>query len=251
MKKTGQGHLTDSRRKDAVLGIVVNEYIKSVTPVSSGYIVKEYLLDLSSATVRNILAELEKEGYLMHPHTSAGRVPTEEGYRYYVDNLMHEINLLEEEKRRIQEEYRQGLRDLEAILEKTSEVASNLTHYTSIVAVDDIPDKIFCRGRSYLVEYTEPQEILKIRHILEALERKEHILEIINRNLERKIEIFIGHELAAFSIESCSMAISRFATKSGSRGRIAVLGPTRMDYQRVVSTLEYLSNVIEGILIRH
>lgn len=250
MGKTGR--LTDfERRKDAVLGIVVNEYIKSVTPVSSGYIVREYPLELSSATVRNILAELEKEGYLTHPHTSAGRVPTEEGYRYYVDNLMHEIHLLEEEKRRIQAEYNRGLRDLEAVLEKTSEVVSDLTRCTSIVAIDDIPDKIFCRGTSYLVEYTEPQEILKIRHILETLERKERILKIINRNLERKIEIFIGHELAASQIESCSLAISSFDTRQGSHGRIAVLGPTRMDYQRVVSALDYLSDVIEDILARH
>ena len=76
-------------RKERVLGIVVNEYIQTINPISSGYIAKKYHLDVSSATIRNILAELEGDGFLMHPHTSAGRVPTGEGYRYYVDYLMH------------------------------------------------------------------------------------------------------------------------------------------------------------------
>ena len=82
-------------RKDRILAIVVGRYIKTVVPVSSQYITQEHDLDVSPATVRNILADLEEEGYLTHPHTSAGRMPTQRGYRYYVDHLMHEIQLLE------------------------------------------------------------------------------------------------------------------------------------------------------------
>src|SRR3989338_475350 len=108
-------------RKERVLGIVVDEYIKSTTPVGSHFIVQQYSLDLSPATIRNILAELEEEGYLSHPHTSAGRVPTQTGYRYYVDHLIDEIQLLNDEKQLIEMEYqRQGL-ELEGLLEKTSE----------------------------------------------------------------------------------------------------------------------------------
>src|SRR3989338_10513049 len=105
-------------RKDAILGIVINEYIKTVNPVSSGLIVQEYPLDVSSATIRNILADLEEEGYLTHPQTSAGRIPTQQGYRYYVDYLMKEIRLLEGEKQRINAEYRKDVQDLEKVLEK-------------------------------------------------------------------------------------------------------------------------------------
>jgi len=80
-------------RKEQILGITVDQYITTVTPVSSAFIAKEYDLDLSPATIRNVLAELEHEGYLTHPHTSAGRVPTQKGYRYYVDHLMKEIQI--------------------------------------------------------------------------------------------------------------------------------------------------------------
>ncbi len=98
-------------RKDLVLGFVISQYIHSVSPVSSAQIASDYGLDLSSATIRKISAQLERDGFLTHPHTSAGRVPTQEGYRYYVDHLMHEIQLLGEEKERIQYEYHQGVED--------------------------------------------------------------------------------------------------------------------------------------------
>src|SRR5438552_7030742 len=110
------------QRKDRILAIVIGQYIKTITPVGSHFLTEEYKLDVSPATVRNILAELEEEGYLTHPHTSAGRVPTQRGYRYYVDHLMNEIQLLEEEKRHIQHEHKRYMDHLEMLMEKTSEM---------------------------------------------------------------------------------------------------------------------------------
>jgi len=235
-------------RKDKILSIVVDEYVKNVAPVSSQFITEEYFPDLSSATIRNILSDLEEEGYLTHPHTSSGRVPTQIGYRYYVDFLMDEIILLEEEKNRIQAEYNKKMRELEVILAKTSEVISTLTHYTSIVSVDGRTDKIFCRGTSFVAEFPEFHDFERIRHILSMLEEKEQLLEVINRNLERKIGVFIGREIACADIDNCSLVVSSYSKKGGPSGRLAVLGPTRMDYERVVSTLDYFSDLISKIL---
>lgn len=233
-------------RKERILGIVVNEYIQTVSPVSSGYIAKQYHLDLSSATIRNILAELEDDGLLTHPHTSAGRMPTQEGYRYYVDHLMKEISLLEEQKKRIKMEYDRGRLDLERTLEKTSEVISNLTHYTSIVTVEGSGRRIFCNGTRYVVEY-DYQDLEQIRELLTLLEEKERILELINRKLRQKIQIFIGHEMACRNIEDCSMAVSCYQLHNGQTGRIAVLGPKRMNYQKVVSALDYISDLMQEL----
>ena len=234
-------------RKNLVLGIVVDQYIRTISPVSSAYIVDGYHLDLSPATVRNILAELEEEGYLTHPHTSAGRIPTHVGYRYYVDHLMHQIQLLEDEKAHIQAEYRRQILQLETLLEKTSEVISNVTNYISIISIDGRQDKIYCKGTSYVVSYPETNNIEQIRHILNALEEKERILQIINRNLEDKIKIYIGKELEFSDINNCSLVVSRYKTSHGSSGRLAVLGPTRMNYSRVVSALDYLSDLLSKI----
>ncbi|HLF17972.1 MAG TPA: hypothetical protein VI749_03645 [Candidatus Omnitrophota bacterium] len=233
-------------RKDRVLGITVDRYIKTVTPVSSAFISKEFPLDLSSATVRNILSELEEDGYLTHPHTSAGRIPTQRGYRYYVDHLMHQIQLFEEEKRRIKAQYERESLELENLLDKTSQALSKTTHYTSIVSIDG-EDRIFCQGTSFIVEYPDYNDIKKIRSILRALDEKGKLLEIINKNLESKTGIYIGHELAWREIDACSMVISRYETKRGPSGRIAVLGPTRMDYSRVVSTVNYITELMEEL----
>ena len=230
-------------RKERVLGIVVDEYIKSTTPVGSHFIVQQYSLDLSPATIRNILAELEEEGYLSHPHTSAGRVPTQTGYRYYVDHLMHQIQLLEEEKARLHQEYAQGLNELETALDNASQVISEITHCTSIIAVDGWGQKMICKGTSFVVNYPEEQNLDKIRAILRALEQKEQILELINRDLEKKVSIYIGHEMALKEMDGCSLAVARFSNR-GAEGRIAVLGPTRMDYERVVSALDYVCGLI-------
>lgn len=235
----------NQKRKEHVLGIVVGEYIHNVSPVSSGLIMKKYRIDLSSATIRNILAELESDGLLTHPHTSAGRVPTGEGYRYYVDNLMKEIVLLEEQKRRIKSEYEHARRSLERILEKTSEVISNLTHYTSIVTVEGFDGRLFCNGARYVVEYLDYQDLQKIHEILALLEEKERILTLINRKLRKRVQIFIGHELACRDVEDCSMAVSSYKLHNGTRGRIAVLGPKRMNYQKVVSALDYVSELMQ------
>ena len=121
----------DTRRK-AVLAATINEYIQDALPVSSEGIAQNF--SLSPATIRNIFVELEDAGLLTHPHTSAGRVPTDKGYRYYVDFLLAQIGLLEEEKERVANEYRKEIRRLEDALELTSDILSRLTHYASLVS---------------------------------------------------------------------------------------------------------------------
>jgi transcriptional regulator of heat shock response len=236
------------QRKDVVLAMVVNHYIETIEPVSSAYVADEYQEDISSATIRNILAELENDGYLTHPHTSAGRVPTERGYRYFVDFLMKEIQLLEEERLRIQKEYEAGMAEFGELLETTTEIVSDLTHCASIVTLDGFPRAYLCRGTNYLAEQVGTQNIQKMAQILRMLEAKERVIELIRRDIDRKIKIYIGQETDCSEFSDCAVAVSRFQTRKGPSGRIAVVGPTRMDYQRVVSALEYVSNVIREMV---
>lgn len=234
-------------RKEQVLGITVSQYIKTVNPVSSSYIAESSMLDLSSASVRNILADLEKEGYLTHPHTSAGRIPTEAGYRYYVDNLMMEIQLLEEEKRRIKREYLKQRLVLEELLDQTSRMLSATTQYIGIVSLDGWSNKFISTGTSNVAQYPDYQDIEKIHNLLKILDEKEQILEVINQELKQKIDIYIGHEMIYKQMQDCALVVSTFETKSGPAGRIAVLGPQRMEYERVVSALDYLRELISDI----
>ncbi len=235
-------------RKDVILGMVVQHYIHTIEPVSSAYIADEYEQDISSATIRNILSELESDGFLTHPHTSAGRVPTERGYRYYVDFIMKEIQLLEEERLRIQKDYEAGMQEFDDLLETTTAIVSELTHCVSVVTLDGMPRAYVCRGTNYLAQQVGAQNIQKMAEILGALEAKERVIELIQRDIDRKTKIYIGQETACNGFEDCAVAVSRFQTRRGPSGRIAVVGPTRMDYQRVVSALEYVSRAIKEMI---
>ena len=121
------------RRKDRILQWVVHRYIRTGKPIGSETLSEQSEIDLSSATIRHIMAKLEEEGYLAHPHTSAGRIPTDKGYRYYVDYLMRTQQLAAEERGRIQKEYHSRLQELDDLLLKTSRTLSSVSHYAGFV----------------------------------------------------------------------------------------------------------------------
>ncbi len=122
-----------SRKKD-ILQAVVTDYIKMAQPVGSRTISRRYQVGLSPATIRNDMADLEEMGYLLQPHTSAGRIPTQKGYRYYVDELMETADLEESEKDKIKQVYEfEKIREIEEIIKYTTNLLSSLTNYTSLV----------------------------------------------------------------------------------------------------------------------
>jgi heat-inducible transcriptional repressor len=120
-------------RKRRLLQAVIHQYIKTGKPVGSTFIAEQSHLDLSSATIRNVMAELEQEGYLTHPHTSAGRVPTDKAYRYYVDSLIELQRLAQMEEERIHRDYEARIREIEELMLSTSKTLSALSHYTGFV----------------------------------------------------------------------------------------------------------------------
>lgn len=121
------------RRKNRLLQAVILEYIRTAAPVASAAISHQDEMDLSAATIRNLLHDMEEEGLLTHPHTSAGRQPTDKGYRYYVDYLLNLQALLEEEERKIEEEYRRRIGELETVLSRTSHMLAYLSHHAGFV----------------------------------------------------------------------------------------------------------------------
>ena len=120
-------------RKEALLHAVVREYIMSAQPVGSKKLVKRYGLNVSSATVRNELAFLEEMGFLTHPHTSAGRIPTEKGYRLYVDSLVDEDGLQPAEEKSISRFYSVLSKEIENLMRETSSLLANITNYLAVV----------------------------------------------------------------------------------------------------------------------
>ncbi|NQU73630.1 MAG: heat-inducible transcription repressor HrcA [Candidatus Omnitrophica bacterium] len=118
-------------RQNKILEIIVSSYVDTALPVGSGSVSK--IVGLSSATVRNVMSDLEELGYIMHPHTSAGRIPTDKGYRCYVESLMQAEYINKKEAKRIGEEYNQKRKGIEDIIKNTAEVLSTITHHTGII----------------------------------------------------------------------------------------------------------------------
>ncbi len=119
-------------RKRKILKEIIDEYIESAEPVSSAVIVEKYETDISSATVRNDMAELEKAGYLEKPHTSAGRIPSSKGYRFYVDELLQDDDISLEEIKYIQEKLETKMTGIEELTKIATTTLSEITHYTTV-----------------------------------------------------------------------------------------------------------------------
>ena len=124
-----------TEREELILQAVVQQYITHAEPVGSRAIVKRFDLDISPATVRNVMADLEEAGYIHQLHTSSGRVPTDQGYRYYVDYLMHVQEVTHSERARIEHDLSEQLNNADTILKQTSNLLALISHQTGIVEI--------------------------------------------------------------------------------------------------------------------
>ena len=131
-----------SARKEKILQAVVDSYIVSCEPISSSVIQSEYLPELSSATIRNELATLEELGYLEQPHTSAGRIPTAEAYRLYVDKLMPKRKLSKQELKIVKQYFGHKMTEIDEILRNTAKVISEITNLTGVAVIPNLSSAV-------------------------------------------------------------------------------------------------------------
>lgn len=238
----------ESRKREILLE-TIKEYIQGAMPVSSDVLRQRHGFGLSSATIRNVLAELEDDGFLVQPHTSSGRIPTDKGYRYYLELLMQKDPLDEGRKEEIAIAINpEHLKDLELVLERASDVLAELTHYASIVSSVYRDDRFYFRGLHFLLEQPEFNDIDKMRAFLTVLEERARLLELINNAPQGNINIYIGKESHCDEMEDCSLVISTYFKNGNAKGRLGILGPKRMDYSKVISILENLSQRLSKML---
>jgi heat-inducible transcriptional repressor len=151
-----------TERECLVLEAIIRNYILSALPTGSGFIAKQKGFDLSSASIRNVMGELEERGFITQPHTSAGRVPTDKGYRYYVDRLMQSVDLPSRIKQQIGDTFTHtGVADLHILLEAATHTLSQITHQLCVIIAPRLNSAVF-RGlyvfplgdRRYLMNVT-------------------------------------------------------------------------------------------------
>lgn len=336
-----------TERKLKILKAIIDNYVSTAEPVGSRTVAKKYKLGISPATIRNEMADLEEMGYIKQPHTSAGRVPSDKGYRLYVDSLMEVKRLSGPEIRKINEAFKQKVEGIENVVVQTSKILSHMTNYASIVlgpqlnksslkriqiiyiepgkalivivtntglienrlmnipisvtdsdlvkitnilnselrgkSLDEIDGdlttkitnrlfgyqdilelalkiiiktykefddtKIHLGGTPNLFKQPEFMDMEKVRDILCLFEEKNLLVEILMDSLfDKDLTVTIGSENKHDEVKNCSLITATYKLNGKIIGTIGVLGPTRMNYSKVISVLDFLTKSLSNKL---
>lgn len=337
--------LTD--RQLLIFQVIVDDFIRYAQPVGSRALSKKEEINLSSATIRNEMADLEELGFLEKMHTSSGRIPSEKGYRFYVDHLLSPQKLNNRDIKMLKSIFTERIYELEHIFQRVAEILSELTNYTAIalgpearenrlkkiqiiplnkktavavivtdtghvenrlfylppnvdasdiektvnilnerlanVPLVDLTDKIYSEvaellerhinnydmmlnriaetlkvpmtaklyfgGKTNILRQPEFHDFSKIKMLMEMIEQEKDIYDIVREKSEG-IRVRIGKENKISAMEHCSLITATYSTGTDKFGTIAILGPTRMEYSRVISLLEYISNNLTNELAK-
>jgi heat-inducible transcriptional repressor len=232
-------------RQQEVLALIVRHYVETAEPVGSRYIARK--LSLSSATIRNVMADLEESGYIMQPHTSAGRTPTDKGYRYYIDSLMRLKSVNDQVARCAREQCTRMVHSLEDVLERASHLIAGLTNYVGVTLFSRY-DKLYLDGASHIVEQPEFRDLKKLCAILRYLEEKRDLLHLLHNDFnDERLTVHIGRENASNSLSECSVVTKGYKVKGKVSGRLGVIGPKRMLYEKVIPTVECLADTLTNV----
>ena len=335
-----------SERKILILQSIIHNYLETGEPVGSRTISKDDKLNLSSATIRNEMADLEEMGYIIQPHTSAGRIPSDKGYRWYVDSLMSEQK---QEIVDIKNDLRDKADKIDTLLQYVAKLLAADTNYTSMVSkphydhkkikfvqltdvdvhqilaviviegnviknklinVLDVVDKevvlklniilntflqglditeinmqiiskmkeqageyanilgdildviadaisevdnveIYTSGATNILKYPELSDREKASELLYTFEEKQQLTQLIGDKLSeeenRGIQVYIGNETPVESMKDCAVVTATYEIEEGVYGKIGIVGPKRMDYEKVVGTLQNLMTQLDEI----
>lgn len=234
-------------RRYEILKAIVQKFIETAEPVGSKTIVLNYHFSVSSATVRNDMAWLEDEGLIEQPHTSAGRIPTDLGYRHFVDSLIGYENAQREANKvfeKILQQYK-----FQKAREKIYDAVSLLAHATENASFATLPDnkRTFFLGISNVLKQPEFQhDPMMASQVMEVLENNDRFVSTLNSlPIEDDVKIFIGRENILKQIQSCSMLVVKY-NFGGNKGFMGILGSKRMRYPFNRAILEKVKEYLEN-----
>lgn len=235
------------KKQEKVLKAIVQSYIRTGKPVASNKLVNCCGARLSSASIRIIMAELEDMGYIQQPHTSGGRVPTDRGYRFYVNELMKLPRTERKDAKYLSALERINFSDLNNIIKRASEMISEVTHYTSLAFIPNEP--ICASGDLNVFDQPEFHEIESLKSFFSLLDSKERLGEIFDYYLKKdKLQVVIGKENNFVELKNFSLVTSPCRVADKTVALLAVIGPRRMSYPKVISLLDRTAEVLERAL---
>lgn len=230
-------------RSQAILEAVIRDYIDTASPVGSFNLREHYDFPFSSATIRSVLSDLESLGFLSQPHTSAGRVPTEKGYRYFLDNLDEESSELSEREKVVLEKRILSMRtSFEKMMDTSAKMLSEVTSYAGITGTSEYTFKY---GISNLLKMPEINEKDYAVGVAEIFDNIDEVIREIPQDVE--VEVYVGSENPIGKKAGSSLVVSRFLTPFNTKGFLGILGPTRMSYEKNMSAVREVKEILEGV----
>lgn len=239
-----------SERQAAILIAIIEQYAEVAVPVGSVMLAK--LFGVSSATIRSEMGRLEELGLIQQPHTSAGRVPTDKGYRYYVNRLTESDGQVEYERptlidrsakaidARVQSHAAQADRAIRTAVNSLVELTHNMGLAT-------IGDELYMSGISNLFSHPEYSEGVHVQAVARLIDNLEPWLREVAPN--EPLNVYIGSENPIGKASGASLIISKFRSPYSNRSYIGLLGPTRQDYAKTMRLVRYTGSLLEEVLI--
>lgn len=247
-------------RQKEILTFTIDSYIETKSPVGSKVLTQRYPLNLSPASVRHEMGILEGLGYLTHPYTSAGRVPTDKGYRFYAQEAPHREAVPEHLLHFISCKMNRKVDNLESFAERASHLLSTVVQETVLVMVSQLGDRllsaetprIFMGGSRYIVSQPEFHDLRKLEKLMAFLEEKTNCINLLTPRFPEEgvhltspargsVYVAIGERDLSPEIWDCAVVTSPYFWQSKQAGAIGVLGPRRMPYGRIVGLVRYMA----------
>lgn len=236
-----------SDRQIKILKSIIEEYIETAKPVGSETLEKKYELGISPATIRNEMIALTKMGYLHQLHTSAGRTPTKEAFRFYVNQLMEEKKPSVADEVAAKEKVWDARFDFDKLMREATKALAERTRALAVAATKK--GDIYHAGYANILEMPEFYDIDVTRAVFSMIEESNRLLEIFGRSFgEEPIHLLLGDELGYEFLEPCGMIFTQFEAGPEKSGSLGVIGPARLDYSRIVPMVRYFGDLLEELL---
>ena len=233
-------------RKQEVLTAIVQLFIDTAEPVGSNTILVSYKFNVSPATIRNDMASLVKEGLIYQPHTSSGRIPTDMGYRLYIDE-MADYRAAHKQALQVLKEASEQYK-AEKIKNKIYDTVELMARSTENVSFATMPQgsRTFYLGLANVLRQPEfLNDSIHASQVIEVLEKNDRFLDILgNLAVDNTTKIFVGKENILEQIQSCSLMVTSYNIE-GYKGFFGILGPTRMNYPFNLAIIDEVKKLIE------
>jgi len=234
-----------SERQQTLLKAITEEYIESGNPVGSQHLVEHYNLKISPATVRNEMARLTDMGYLEQPHTSAGRQPSAVGLRFYISSLMEEAELPVLQEVSLKQKIWQERFDFSKLMRQSVLALSEIAGGPAIIISSD--GHLFSAGAERILDEPEFFDIDVTRAALHLIDNLNLLEKVFSKAAGGEpLSVLIGDEMGVSNLTPCGVVLSPYRTNKR-EGTIAVLGPARMNYAKIIPAVRYLAALLEDV----